>query len=254
MHRLSNTLLILSGNDPSGAAGYIADIRTATQLNCFASGIPTALTTQTFHASYGFLPTHSKQLENQLKKLLENFLPKAIKIGMLTSPEQAKILAENLPDVPIIWDPVFGSSTGTNFFSSPQSFRETLKILAPKITLLTPNIPELEILSEIRIHSDHKLHSAAYTLQKMVTNVLVKGGHFQNKNTVTDFLFLHKEIQLFKYFRSYKEFRGTGCVLSTAIACFLAQDLSLKTACQKAREFLKVKMEQAKYINGKYVL
>ncbi len=250
-------ILILSGNDPSGAAGFIADLRTATKLNCYAAGTPTALTVQSFTKSYDFLTTPTSLLEKQLQILLEDFSPDVVKIGMLTSPKQAEILAENLPQIPVIYDPVFQTSAGTRFFASEKKFRETIQILAPKLFLLTPNLPELEILAETKIHTLENLKSVAPKIQAQynLKNLLVKGGHLNTKDYVFDFLFSGKKTRIFKHLRSSnKDFRGTGCVLSTATACFLTTEKTLEKAYLQARNFLALQMENAEFIAGKYIL
>jgi len=228
-------ILIIAGSDSSGGAGIQADIKTVTALGGYAMTAVTAITVQNTNGVSSVVPINPKKIEEQILFTCEDINPDVIKIGMLHSSEVIFSVIKALKKVgtkKIILDPVMVAKGGAKLIN--KSAIKTLKnVLIKKAYLITPNIPEAEVLTKIKIRTSYDMIKAAEILLNFgVKNILIKGGHKKSKN-VED-IFLSKEgVKIFKNKKiKTKNTHGTGCTLSTAIATFLSCGKPLKKSCE----------------------
>ena len=228
-------ILIIAGSDSSGGAGIQADIKTVTALGGYAMSAITAITAQNTTGVNSVVPVPIKDIEKQILFTCKDIKPDVIKIGMLYSDKviSSVIKALNIIKVrKIILDPVMVAKSGTKLIN--QSAIESLKNrLIKKTYLITPNIPEAEVLTNKKIRSTEEMIDAASSLLNLgAKNILLKGGH-QNSYLVKD-IFLNKtEIKVFKNKKiQTKNTHGTGCTLSSAVATFLSCGKPIKKSCE----------------------
>ena len=228
-------ILIIAGSDSSGGAGIQADIKTVTALGSYAMTAITAVTSQNTIGVKSIVPIHPKEIENQILHTCEDIIPDAVKIGMLHSSKVIESVVNALKKIKtkkIILDPVMVAKSGTKLIDNKAI--EKLKInLIKKVYLLTPNIPEAEILSQSKIQSSADMINAGKIILNFgVKNVLIKGGHMKSK-IMEDILLSKREIKVFKSKRiKSRNTHGTGCTLSTAITTFLSCGKPLKKSCE----------------------
>lgn len=238
-------VLSIAGSDPSGGAGIQADLKTFSALKCFGMAVITALTAQNTLGVEACFNIPSHFIEQQLSTLFNDINPDAIKIGMLANSEIIYIISKFLkkhPQIPIILDPVMVATSGDVLLE--QTAIDTLKTeLMPLAKLITPNIHEAQILSNKKITNETDYFKVAQSIQNSVLSnkvaVLIKGGHSNNKSA-NDFLFINsnKYEWIYGKYINTNNTHGTGCTLSSAIACFIAQDNDITNACMKAKQYL----------------
>jgi len=228
-------VLVIAGSDSSGGAGIQADIKTITALGSYAMTAVTAVTIQNTKGVDSIIPIKPKDIKNQILFTCKDIKPDVIKIGMLHSSQVINILANVLNLVKsskIVLDPVMVAKGGARLID--KSAIKTLKDkLIKKVYLITPNIPEAEILTKTKIKSVEDMIGAANILLKFgVRNVLLKGGH-RKSEYMKDVFLNKKEIKIFKN-KKIKTINthGTGCTLSSAIATFLSCGKPLKKSCE----------------------
>ena len=228
-------ILIIAGSDSSGGAGIQADIKTVTALGGYAMTAVTAVTVQNTKGVSAVVPIKPKEIVKQILFTCKDIKPNGIKIGMLHSSQVIKSVANSLNKVKtskIILDPVMIAKGGARLIN--HSAIKTLKDkLIKKAYLITPNIPEAEVLTKTKIKSlEDMIHAANILLKFGVKNVLLKGGHKRSKY-MEDVLLNKKEITIFKNKKiKTKNTHGTGCTLSSAIATFLSCGKPLKKSCE----------------------
>ena len=228
-------ILIIAGSDSSGGAGIQADIKTVTALGSYAMTAITAITAQNTTGVSSVVPIHPKEIEKQILFTCKDINPDVVKIGMLHSSEVIFSVINALRKIKvkkIILDPVMIAKSGTRLIN--KSAIITLKDrLIKKAYLITPNIPEAEVLTKTKIKTiDDMIYAAKILLNFGVKNVLIKGGHRKSKN-MEDIFLCRKEIKIFKSKKiNTKNTHGTGCTLSTAIATFLSCGKPLKKSCE----------------------
>ena len=233
--KIKSKILIIAGSDSSGGAGIQADIKTVTSLGSYAMTAITAVTSQNTTGVLSIIPIPPKEISKQIEFTSKDIKPDVIKIGMLHSPGVINSVIKSLSKInirKIILDPVMVAKGGARLIN--QSAIKTLKDkLMRKAYLITPNIPEAEILTKIKIKSlEDMIHAANILLKLGVKNVLIKGGHRNTKHT-EDILLNKKEIKIFKNRKiKTKNTHGTGCTLSSAIATFLSCGKPLKKSCE----------------------
>tara|TARA_Y100001970_G_scaffold289104_1_gene418417 strand:+ start:2377 stop:3189 length:813 start_codon:yes stop_codon:yes gene_type:complete len=228
-------ILIIAGSDSSGGAGIQADIKTVTALGGYAMTAVTAVTIQNTTGVKSVIPIKPKQISEQILFTCKDIKPNGVKIGMLHS--SAVILSvvnvlKKIKTSKIILDPVMVAKGGARLIN--KSAVKTLKDkLINKTYLITPNIPEAEILSQIKIRNlEDMIHAANILLKLGAKNVLVKGGHRNTKN-MEDVLVNSKEIKIFKNKKiKTRNTHGTGCTLSSAIATFFACGKTINKSCE----------------------
>ena len=233
--KIKSKILIIAGSDSSGGAGIQADIKTVTALGSYAMTAVTAVTTQNTKGVMGVVPIKPKEISNQILSTCKDIKPDGIKIGMLHSSQVINSVAnalEKLKTSKIVLDPVMVAKGGARLIN--QSAVKTLRYrLIKKAYLITPNIPEAEVLTKTKIKTLKDMIYAANILLKLgVNNVLIKGGH-RKSGYMQDILLNRKEIKIFKNKKiKTKNTHGTGCTLSSAIATFLSCGKPLKKSCE----------------------
>lgn len=236
------TALTIAGSDSSGGAGIQADIKTMTMNGVFAMSAITALTAQNTTGVTGIFEVSPEFLSKQLDAVFEDIFPDAVKVGMVSSSELIKVIAERLKHFKatnIVVDPVMVATSGARLIA--ESAIETLKSeLLPLASVITPNIPETEILAEMSIHNEKEMEKAAKLLfDHYGCAVLVKGGH--RINDANDVLY-SAESETPVWFKGNRidnpNTHGTGCTLSSAIASNLAKGYSLTDSVSRAKAYI----------------
>ena len=227
--------MIIAGSDSSGGAGIQADIKTATCLGIYSMTALTAVTVQNTKGVKSVIPVSPNEIYNQIIYTAKDIKPDAIKIGMLHSTKVIDKVIRSLDEMKIkkiILDPVMIAKGGSKLITD-QAVQLMKKKLLNKVSLITPNIPEAEILTGIKINNKNDMIRAAKEFLKMgVPNVLIKGGHLKSKK-VHDIFVDNKEIKEFSNRRfNTKNTHGTGCTLSTAITSFFSCGKTLKRSCE----------------------
>ena len=234
------TALSIAGSDSSGAAGIQADIKTMSAHGIYAMSAITALTAQNTTGVTDILNVPPAFLSAQLDAVFTDIFPDAVKIGMVSSADLIQVIAQKLRQYGarhIVVDPVMVATAGSRLLQ--QNALETLKSqLLPLAELVTPNIPEAEILAGIPIQTPAEMEAAAKVISEQYhCAVLCKGGH--DLNDANDLLWKDGVGQWFKGRRiENPNTHGTGCTLSSAIASNLAKGMDLETAVLRAKEYI----------------
>lgn len=240
-------VLSIAGSDPSSGAGIQADLKTFQALNAFGMAIPAALTVQNSRGVSGVEPVSAALLSRQIEALLSDMKPQAVKTGMLLTKENVEAVAAAVRKFKIknlIVDPVMMSSSGSRLLEYKAIDALTKKLL-PLALLATPNISEAENLSGIGLECDEDMDFAAGKILDMgASYVLIKGGH--RKGPAVDTLYGGKTVLEFSTPRRKGQFHGTGCLLSSAIAVFIARGLAVEKAVETAKPFVDMMLRTAK--------
>ena len=228
-------ILIIAGSDSSGGAGIQADIKTVTALGGYAMTAVTAITAQNTTGVNSVVPIPHKEIEKQILFTSKDISPDAIKIGMLHSSDVILSVLKALQKVKtkkIILDPVMVAKGGFKLIND-RAIKTLREKLIKKVFLLTPNIPEAEVLTKTKIKTPQDMINAAYILLKLgANNVLVKGGHLKT-NTMNDVFLSKNKLIIFKNKKvKTKNTHGTGCTLSSAITTFFACGKKLNKSCE----------------------
>ena len=234
------TALTIAGSDSSGGAGIQADIKTMTANGVYAMSAVTALTAQNTTGVYGILESTPEFLASQLDCIFTDIFPDAVKTGMVSSTGLIEVIADKLKQYKaknIVVDPVMVATSGSRLIS--QEAVDALKaLLLPLATVLTPNIPEAEVLSGLTISGPADMEKAAQAIGDAYgCAVLCKGGH--DLNDANDLLWRNGTCKWFHGRRiDNPNTHGTGCTLSSAIASNLAKGCDLDTAVERAKAYL----------------
>jgi len=228
-------VLIIAGSDSSGGAGIQADIKTVTSLGSYAMTAITAVTAQNTLGVKSIVPIKPKEISSQINYSAKDIRPNVVKIGMLHSKQVIQAVSKSLKRIKIkkiILDPVMVAKGGTKLINDTAIAYIKSKLIK-NILLITPNIPEAEILTKTKINSTNDMIKAGKILINLgAKNVLIKGGHLKAKQ-MNDILLNKKIIKIFKS-RKYhsKNTHGTGCTLSSAIATYLSCGKDLIKSCE----------------------
>jgi len=228
-------VLIIAGSDSSGGAGIQADIKTVTSLGSYAMTAITAVTTQNTTGVKSIVPIKPKEISSQIDFSAKDIRPNAIKIGMLHSKQVIQTVLKSLNKInvkKIVLDPVMVAKGGAKLVNNTAIIYIKNKLIK-NIFLITPNIPEAEILTKIKINSTKDMIKAGKILISLgAKNVLIKGGHLNTKQ-MNDILLNKKIIKVFRSKKySSKNTHGTGCTLSSAIATYLSCGKDLIKSCE----------------------
>jgi len=228
-------ILIIAGSDSSGGAGIQADIKTVTALGSYAMTAITAVTSQNTTGVKSIVSIEPKEISNQIIFTSRDIKPDVIKIGMLHSSRVIESVVKSLEKVKVkkvILDPVMVAKGGAKLIDD-RAIKLLKDKLIKKVLLITPNIPEAEILTKTKIKSKEDMIFAANKLIEFgARNVLIKGGHLNSK-IVQDILVSKTDIKIFSSQRyKTKNTHGTGCTLSSAIATFLSCGKTIKKSCE----------------------
>ena len=233
--KIKSKILIIAGSDSSGGAGIQADIKTVTSLGSYALTAITAVTIQNTKGVKSVIAIRPNEIKNQIIYSAKDIKPDAIKIGMLHSKLVIKKVLESLSKLnikKIVLDPVMVAKGGAKLIDK-EAIIFLKKNLINKVSLITPNIPEAEVLTDIKIKNKEDMIFAANKLINFgVKNVLIKGGHL-NTEKVDDVFLNRSDFKIFtsKRFKT-KNTHGTGCTLSSAVATFFSCGKSIKKACE----------------------
>jgi len=227
-------ILIIAGSDSSGGAGIQADIKTVTSLGSYAMTAITAVTAQNTNGVKSILSIPINEIQKQIIYTAQDIKPDAIKIGMLHSSNVVKKVTYCLKKIKIkkiVLDPVMVAKGGVKLIND-KAIETLKKDLIKNVTLITPNIPEAEILTETKIKNKKDMIFAGKKLLDLgAQNVLIKGGHLKSQN-VEDIFLNKRDFKVFVSLRhSTKNTHGTGCTLSSAITTFFSCGKSIKKAC-----------------------
>jgi len=253
-------VLTVAGFDPSGGAGIIADIKTLMSFGCRPVAAISSLTFQNSTGVFGAVHENARSLRTQILPMVEEFRIAAFKTGMLPTPgivlEVTHLIRErNLP-APIV-DPVLRSSSGYELMEA-DAIDVLIDELMPLARLITPNIPEAEKLTDLRIEDEAGMRAAAFKLREMGARaVLIKGGHLEQRSEIRgqgsevrdqkseqgfqaiDVLDDEGQVTVIRSeWIDAPPVRGTGCMLSAAIAACLAQGAELKESVRLAKQFV----------------
>lgn len=234
-------VLIIAGSDSGGGAGIQADIKTVSAHGCYAATAITAITAQNTLGVFGVHPVPIEMIKQQISLVLEDIGADAIKTGMLHSKEVIEAVAEALAPystIPLILDPVMVAKGGHPLLKN-DAVETLIKTLLPRSTIITPNIPEAELLTGIIIkNTDDMKHVATILKNKGAKGVLIKGGHGEGKilsdfwmNDEMSFVFESERIET-------NNTHGTGCTLASAIASNIALNLPHTEAISAARKYV----------------
>ena len=231
----NSKVLIVAGSDSSGGAGIQADIKTITALGSYAMTAITAITAQNTTGVKSIIAIPPKEISNQILFTAKDIKPDAIKIGMLHSAKVIESVIRSLKIIKvkkIILDPVMVAKGGTKLIDD-KAIKLLKEKLIKKVTLITPNIPEAEILTNININCKEDMIFAANKLLEIgANNVLIKGGHLRSK-IVQDIFVSKSDIKIFNSKRyNTINTHGTGCTLSSAITTFLSCGKPIKKSCE----------------------
>lgn len=243
-------VLIVAGSDSGGGAGIQGDIKTVTCLGGYAATAITALTAQNTQGVFGIYEVPPDFIAQQMRLVLADIGADAIKTGMLHSAGVIETVAEVLteyPDIPLVLDPVMVAKGGAALLQE-QAISALKARLIPRAHLITPNIPEAELLTGISITNTEAMREAAARLISMGAQAaLIKGGHMESGAVVYSFLLSHdgEESLITQRRINTPHTHGTGCTLASAIATGLAGGASLSQATQRALEYVSRTIEAA---------
>lgn len=248
-------VLTIAGSDSGGGAGIQADLKTFQATGSYGMSVITAITAQNTMGVTGIHPIPSSMIEEQLKAVLGDIGADAIKIGMLHSVEVIESIAHVLSEyqsIPVVLDPVMVATSGDRLIQD-DAVKAMKDKLFKRAVLITPNLPETEVLTGKKITNSKEMVAAARELaEKYNIAVLVKGGHLDS-GVVEDVLFTEgKSISINNKRVETQNSHGTGCTLSSAVASYLAQGDSLPDAVTKGIAFVQgALLAGAEYVLGK---
>lgn len=247
-------VLIIAGSDSGGGAGIQADIKTCAAFGVYSSCALTAVTAQNTLGVQDILLLPPALVAAQIKSVMIDLGADIIKIGMLGSADIAESVADAVdefaPDTPIVFDPVMVATSGDRLLDEDATALVEERIL-PMAEIVTPNIPEAEILAKIKIDDMAAMSEAGEVLLGAGAHyALIKGGHLDSKS-ITDILVGPDGQNMFNGPRIYsRHTHGTGCTLASAIAALLARGEQMEEVCGKAREFVFDAIKTAPKLGG----
>lgn len=246
-----HSVLTVAGSDSGGGAGIQADLKTFSALGCFGTSAITAVTVQNTRGVFGIHSIPPAVVSGQIKVVLEDIRPQAIKIGMVHSSTLASAIASSLREYhsPIIFDPVMVATSGDKLIeeNTIQSLKENL---FPLSSLITPNLQEAQLLTGMIIQNKKDMQVAATKiLQTGCRAVLIKGGHLKHKRIFDVYLDDHGKEEFYETdFIETTNTHGTGCTLSSAIASFCAQGFDLNKSIEKAKAYVHSAIDEGKNV------
>jgi hydroxymethylpyrimidine/phosphomethylpyrimidine kinase len=239
---MKGRVLIVAGSDSGGGAGIQADIKAVTMLDAFAMTAITALTAQNTEGVHGVLPIDPAFIRQQMEVVLDDIGADAVKTGMLHDADVidtvAAVLEERAPAIPLVLDPVMVAKGGAPLIRS-DAIDALKRRLVPRAAVLTPNLPEAEILYGRAIADVSAMREVARALLGLGCRaVLLKGGHLAG-DTVHDVLATSSGLKEWTSPRiDSRHTHGTGCTLASAIAAGLAQGMTVEAAVERARAYV----------------
>lgn len=232
-------ILTIAGSDSSGGAGIQADLKTIHAHHMYGMSVITSITAQNTTGVYGIDDVSPEFVEKQIDAVFGDIRPDAVKIGMVSNVEIIKMIVKKLkeykPDI-IVADTVMVSTSGCMLIEE-EAKRVLSKELFPIADIITPNVPEAEVLSGIEIRTENDMEKAAEILSKNNKAVLIKGGHMAGE--ANDLLRVNHQNYWYKAMRVNNDnTHGTGCTLSSAIACEMADGKDICDAVKAAKRYV----------------
>ncbi|MEH7247966.1 bifunctional hydroxymethylpyrimidine kinase/phosphomethylpyrimidine kinase [Neobacillus niacini] len=239
--------LTIAGSDSGGGAGIQADLKTFQELEVFGMSALTAVTAQNTLGVQAVFPMTAEAVSKQIESIGEDMGVDALKTGMLFNAEIIKAVSEKIVIYNwknVVLDPVMIAKGGASLLQI-EAISALKQYLLPLSMVITPNIPEAEVLTDMSIRTDEDKREAAKRLYDLgVKNVIIKGGHDEDGHVAVDLLFDGKEFTTFSSKRVLtKNTHGTGCTFSATITAELAKGLSVWEAVSKAKKFIQVAIE-----------
>lgn len=242
--RVYRVALSIAGSDSSGGAGIQADLKTFSALGVYGATAITAITAQNTLGVHSQHPIPPQMVHDQIVAVVDDLAPAVVKIGMLANAEIASCVADALHEcsTPIILDPVIVSTSGHRLLSI-EAIEVVKQRLLPMATLVTPNIPEMEALTQMPVDTyEDKARAAEHLFNYGVKAILLKGGH-EVGDTKSDILFTQSATGIeTTTFTSptipTRNTHGTGCTLSSAIAAYIARGCEMLDAIANAKEYV----------------
>jgi len=250
MNKRYNAVLTIAGSDSGGGAGIQADIKSISANGAYASTVITASTAQNTQGITDIHPMPLTHIEAQLDAVLSDIEFGAVKIGMLHSSEVIRVVKDSLKKYTInkiILDPVMIASSGDKLVNDEAI--NTLKAFLPYVYLITPNIPEAELLLGHKINLENIKISATELGEKFLVSVLLKGGHLEAQALMTDTLYIYESKKIVSIHNpavKTKHTHGTGCSLSSAIATYISLGLELEEAVIKSCQYVNEAIDAGK--------
>ncbi|MDF2948903.1 MAG: bifunctional hydroxymethylpyrimidine kinase/phosphomethylpyrimidine kinase [Sedimentibacter sp.] len=233
-------VLTIAGSDSSGGAGIQADLKTMTSHKIYGMSVITALTAQNTTGVFGIYESSPEFVSLQLDAVFSDIYPDAVKIGMVSNKEIISVIADKLVEYKaknIVLDPVMVATSGSRLFKD-DAIEMLIKKLVPFAKVITPNIHEAEVLCGFVISNKKDMQKAAIKISEIYSGgILIKGGHLTECSD--DLLFEHDEFIWYEQSKiNNPNTHGTGCTLSSAIACNLAEGFNIKESIQNAKNYI----------------
>ena len=239
-HRYIATLTI-AGSDSCGGAGIQADIKTMSALGCYAASVITAVTVQNTTGVSAVHAVPPEIVAGQIRAVMDDIRPQAVKVGMVNDINTIKTIADTLAEYDIehlVVDPVMVATSGARLMQDDAVGVFTERLM-PLATLLTPNVPEAEVLSGISINDKSSMDNAARIIQdKGCQSLLIKGGHIEGRKIDRLYTSMGREREYEAANVATRNTHGTGCTLSSAITSYLAMGYAIGEAIAAAKEWL----------------
>lgn len=249
-----NIALTIAGSDSGGGAGIQADLKTFQELGVFGTSALTAVTAQNTHGVTSIQAMDPAMITAQIEAVVEDFSVKAVKTGMLFSAEIIHTVADTLRSrsIPLVIDPVMIAKGGASLLRD-EAVEALKSVLLPLSTVVTPNIPEAEVLTGLRIETNADIKKAAEHILALGTSaVVIKGGH-RTEALYAEDLFMSATGEQFSVRAPWihtKDTHGTGCTYAAALTAFLAEGQSLYQAVVSAKHFIHAAIEDGLNIGG----
>ncbi|MET1031994.1 bifunctional hydroxymethylpyrimidine kinase/phosphomethylpyrimidine kinase [Domibacillus tundrae] len=243
--------LTIAGSDSGGGAGIQADLKTFQELGVFGMSALTAVTAQNTLGVHGVYPMTAEAVEKQIDAVMSDIGVDALKTGMLFSAEIIEAAARKLREYKhqnVIVDPVMIAKGGASLLQE-EATEALKKVLLPCALVVTPNIPEAEVIAGMKITSEADKKEAAKIIASLgVKNVLIKGGHDEGAKTI-DLLYDGESFHTFIGKRiDTKDTHGTGCTFSAAMTAAIAKGASVRAAAETAKQFIQAAIEDGLHI------
>jgi len=240
-------VLTIAGSDCSGGAGIQADLKTFAAHGVYGMSVITAVTAQNTQGVFAVQDVSRDVIAKQIEAIFDDITVDGVKVGMVSQIQTIEVIAEQLRHYSpqsIVVDPVMVSKSGYHLLN-PEAEVTLIKELLPLAILVTPNIPEAEVITKTSIQTLEQMEEAARTIYQMgPKNVLIKGGHLEGDSI--DVLYDGREFSYFSMLRiDTKNTHGTGCTLSSAITANLALGYSLNEAVSLAKEYITIVIQHS---------
>ena len=252
---MTTIALTIAGSDSGGGAGIQADLKTFQELGTFGTSVLTAITAQNTNGVHGVQAVDTDIIDGQLEAVMTDLRPKAAKTGMIFSPEIIALISERLKQygpIQLVVDPVMIAKGGASLLQE-EAIEALRTKLIPLATVITPNIPEAEVLAEMTIRNEDDLREAANRiLQLGAEHVIVKGGHSSDPQFSEDYI-VSKNGSHFRLCSpriDTEDTHGTGCTFSAAIAANLAKGMSVEEAITEAKVFIQSAIQYGLHIGS----